>query len=144
MPTEAQWEKAAGWTGSQANLYPWGGSWEVERCNNFFDTNPAGGGYTHEWTAVVGSYPSGASPYGCQDMVGNVYEWCQDWFKSYPGSASPFDYTNTYRTVRGGSFTDSGSIFGRCAYRLLNEPAWLVWQSPNVVSSNFGFRLARD
>jgi|GEM_PF-2306617 len=104
LPTEAEWEKAARWTGSYPNVYPWGNSWDQERCNNWYDSNPAGGGYQKRQTAPVGSYPSGGSPYGLQDMAGNVWEWCQDWYKSYPGSTSPFDYTNSYRVLRGGSW----------------------------------------
>jgi|GEM_PF-7028102 len=49
--------------------------------------SPAGGGYMVNQSAPVGTYPAGASPYGCMDMTGNAYEWCADWAKSYPGSA---------------------------------------------------------
>ncbi len=75
LPTEAQWEKAARWTGSHPNVYPWGDTWDAEKCNNWYDTL-----YPGNQTSPVGSYPSGASPYGCMDMAGNVWEWCQDWF----------------------------------------------------------------
>lgn len=48
LPTEAQWEKAARWTGSYPNVYPWGDVWDAEKCNSRDDTNPAGGGkYAH-------------------------------------------------------------------------------------------------
>jgi sulfatase modifying factor 1 len=136
LPTEAQWEKAARWTGSHPNVYPWGDSWDEQKCNNFYDTNMAGGGYYKCQTAPVGSYPLGASPYGCQDMSGNVWEWCQDWFKSYPDSTSPFDYTNSYRAYRGGSwYTYYGVALYYCADRHGISPA----QS----ADSLGFRLAR-
>lgn len=134
LPTEAQWEKAARWTGSHPNVYPWGDTWDVEKCNNYYDSNPAGGGYAKYQTSPVGSYPSGASPYGCMDMAGNVWQWVQDWYKSYPGSSNPFDYTNSYRVLRGGGwYYDDGSY--RCASR--------NGYYPHYYSGSYGFRLAR-
>ena len=138
LPTEAEWEKAARWTGSHPNVYPWGDEWDAEKCNNYCDHNTAGGGYERYQTAPVGSYPSGASPYGCQDMAGNVWEWCQDWFRSYPGSGSPFDYTGKYRVLRGGSWYSVGSGYAaaRCAYRYGALPDY-------TGCIEFGFRVAR-
>ncbi len=103
LPTQAQWEKAARWSGKSSNVYPWGNTWDVEKCNTYMDKNPAGGYGTYR-TTPVGSYPDGASPYGCMDMAGNVREWCRDWYKSYPKSKKPFDYTNVYYVLRGGSW----------------------------------------
>ena len=140
LPTEAQWEKAARWTGSYPNVYPWGDTWDQEKCNNWYDTNAAGGGYAKYQTSPVGSYPSGASPYGCMDMAGNVWQWVQDWYKSYPGSSNPFDYTNTYRVLRGGGWAN-GEYYGRCASRAPNVPGnYSLGNGGGFV----GFRLARD
>jgi len=140
LPTEAQWEKAARWTGSYPNVYPWGNVWDAEKCNNIYDTNPAGGGYERYQTAPVGSYPSGASPYGLQDMAGNVWEWCRDWYSSSYYSVSPSTdpqgpSSGSYRVLRGGSWDDDGDN-NRCANR--NN-----YDDPNDDWNIIGFRIAR-
>ena len=140
LPTQAQWEKAARWTGHSANVYPWGNTWDVEKCNNYLDKNPAGG-YGLIRTTPVGSYPGGASPYGCQDMAGNVREWCQDGYASYPESTRPFDYTNSYRVLRGGSlyYNPEGDRVNlcRCAYRGSRR-------LPYGSRFDYGFRMTRS
>jgi len=116
LPSEAEWEKAARWTGTHANIWPWGDTWEPEKCNHFKDHSPAGGGYEKLQSSPVGSYPDGVSPYGCMDMVGNAYEWVSDWAVSYPDNPEPFDLTDAFRFVRGGCW-DDGPGSNRCAYR---------------------------
>ena len=75
LPTEAQWEKAARgerrWAvGSR--LFPWGETFPSRRLCNY--------GRTVGSTTDVGSCPGGESPHGCQDMAGNVNNWCLDWY----------------------------------------------------------------
>lgn len=131
LPTEAQWEKAA--RGETGQKYPWGEQWDASKCN-----------YGSKWpntTQPVGSYPTGASPYGCMDMVGNAEEWCADWYGGYDQfqpsnkpSRNPTGPENGMgRILRGGGFYSSDWT-SRCASRYCHI-------SPNANFNYYGFRL---
>ena len=79
LPTEAQWEKAE--RGTDGRLYPWGNALPTKDLENF---NKIVGD-----TTAVGSYPSGASPYGALDMAGNVWNWTADWYGDTYYASSP-------------------------------------------------------
>lgn len=114
LPTEAEWEVAALWDPAAGRMrrFPWGDDAPTPLVAAIdqlaFDTAP------------VGRYPRGASPSGCLDMIGNVWEWTSSPFGGYPGyrtfpypEYSEVFFGSEYRVLRGGSWaTRAGAIRG--------------------------------
>jgi len=135
LPTEAEWERAACYDARRNanNAYPWGNTEPDSGKANLFEN-----GY---WSvAPIGAFPEGASGYGCQQMIGDVWEWTTSDYVPYPGFKSEFDEYNdkwfvNQKVLRGGSFA-TPQLHIRSTYRNFfhAHERWMI----------SGFRCARD
>jgi formylglycine-generating enzyme required for sulfatase activity len=114
LPSLEEWEKA--FRGPDGLAYPWGDEFDLAKCNSAETTISPN-------TTPVGMFATGASPYGCQDMLGNVEEWTST-------------TEGLRRCIVGGSWRMSCQVFGLPVLHRLAVPSSLF--------EDTGFRVAKD
>jgi len=152
LPTEAEWEFAA--RGNQGEAgdstftlpdnshvtvgfgrdYPWGDAFDRRRCNYLGSGDPYEGqgrvtttpigffdGQSHGGFATL----DGSSPFGVQDMAGNAWNWCSDWYTGYDNPHFP-PTDGLYRIIRGGSW-QKGPDAVRSFVRSFASPEQADW-----------------
>ncbi|MFN2559975.1 MAG: ergothioneine biosynthesis protein EgtB [Jatrophihabitans sp.] len=136
LPTEQEWEKACVWDAAagRRRRWPWGASEPTPALANL------GGDALRP--APVGAYPVGASPYGVEQLIGDVWEWTSSSFEPWPGFrpmlygqySEPF-FVGDYRVLRGGSWAVGGASV---------RPSFRNWDLPIRRQIFSGVRLAWD
>jgi iron(II)-dependent oxidoreductase len=136
LPTEAEWEKAASWDESRAakRRFAWGDEEPSASLCNF--------GARAWGTTPVNKFPDGASPYGCLDMNGNVWEWTSTPFEGFHGF-EPFPYPEysaewfdgDHRVLKGGAWATSPSVLRTSFRNFFRRPFRIAFA---------GLRLAAD
>ncbi|WP_409332774.1 ergothioneine biosynthesis protein EgtB [Trujillonella humicola] len=134
LPTEAEWEKAAAWDPAlgRRRRFPWGDTEPTAALANLdgLSLRPA----------PAGAYPAGASAYGVEQLMGDVWEWTSSPFTAWPGFrpmlyadySAPF-FGGDYKVLRGGSWAVGASIL---------RPSFRNWDHPIRRQVFSGIRLA--
>ncbi|MDZ7881705.1 MAG: ergothioneine biosynthesis protein EgtB [Mycobacterium sp.] len=136
LPTEVEWEKACAWdpVAGVRRRFPWGEAPPTSELANL------GGDALRP--APVGAYPAGASAYGVEQMLGDVWEWTSSPLRPWPGFTPmiydqytvPF-FDGDYRVLRGGSWAVAAGIL---------RPSFRNWDHPIRRQIFAGVRLAWD
>lgn len=136
LPTEQEWEKACAWDPElgRRRRWPWGDTeWSPALANLGGDARRP---------APLGAYPAGASAYGVEQMIGDVWEWTSSAFEPWPGFSpmlyadysAPF-FGGDFRVLRGGSWAVAGASI---------RPSFRNWDLPIRRQIFSGLRLAWD
>ena len=136
LPTEQEWEKACAWDPARGRRrrWPWGDAEPTPSLANL------GGAALRP--APVGAYPAGASAYGAEQLIGDVWEWTSSGFEPWPGFtpmlyrqySEPF-FGGDFRVLRGGSWATAGHTV---------RPSFRNWDLPVRRQIFTGVRLAWD
>jgi gamma-glutamyl hercynylcysteine S-oxide synthase len=136
LPTEMEWEKACAWdpVAGSRRRFPWGASEPTAALANL------GGDALRP--APVGAYPAGASAYGAEQMMGDVWEWTTSPLRPWPGFtpmlyeqySQPF-FQGDYKVLRGGAWSVAATIL---------RPSFRNWDHPIRRQIFSGVRLAWD
>jgi len=136
LPTEVEWEKACAWDpdARARRSWPWGSAQPTPELANL-------GGLGLR-PAPVGAFPAGASAYGAEQMIGDVWEWTSSDFGPWPGFTPMIyrDYSlpffgGDYKVLRGGSWAVAPSTI---------RPSFRNWDYPIRRQIFTGMRLAWD
>jgi len=129
LPTEEEWEYAC--RGNDGRIFPWGNIFDPWRCNTSESERKG-------TTAVDYYAPSGNSPFGVMDMVGNIWEWTSSVYKSYPlppqANSADADVRANF-VIRGGSWYYSRKLARSAARETMQR---------DHTSAQLGFRLAKS
>jgi gamma-glutamyl hercynylcysteine S-oxide synthase len=137
LPTEVEWEKAATWDQEteEARPFPWGKDPMLPGVHANVDHIDRG-------PQRADASRSGASPYGCLGMIGDVWEWTSSCFDGYPGfRAYPYPeysevfFGSEYFVLRGGSWATRARVA---------TPTFRNWDYPHRRQIFSGIRLAKD